>query len=50
MVLEVAPAEMVILVEQVLVGIHPAVVVELVAAALECQVELESTQTSLDQH
>jgi hypothetical protein len=46
----VATAEMVILVEQVLVGIHPAAVVALAAVALECQVELESTQTSLDQH
>jgi hypothetical protein len=41
---------MVILVEQVLVGIQPAVVVEPAVTAMECQVELELTQTYLDQH
>jgi hypothetical protein len=29
---------------------HPAVAVEPAVAAMECQVELESTQTSLGQH
>jgi hypothetical protein len=50
MVPVVALAETVILVEQVLVVMHPAVAVEPAVAAMECQVELESTQTSLGQH